>query len=403
MKKIFFDHASTTKVDQRVLDEMLPYFTEIYGNPSSHIHEFGNMAMKGLEGARERVAGLINCKPDEIIFTSGATESNNLALKGISFAYKDKGKHIIVSEVEHYSILSPLLTLRRNGFDVTYIEVDDDGLVNPDDVKKAITKDTILISIMHANSEIGTIEPIEEIGNIARENDIIFHTDAASTGGILSIDVNSMNIDLLTLSAHNIYGPKGVGALYLRNGIKLIPLLEGGFQESGYRSGTENLPGIIGFGSACKLAKEEMELRRNHLISLREKLWKGLEEKIDFIHFTGHRERRLPGHVSFWIEHLEGESLLLLLSLNGIMAASGSACSSNLKGRDERDLQASHVLRAIGVPSDICSGSITITMGKDNKEEEVDYLLEIMPGIVERLWKLSPSYSDMLKKRKEEL
>ncbi len=399
MRKVFFDHISTTPVDPRVVEAILPYFTEFYGNPSSHIHEQGQYALRAVDSAREKVAGLIGATPGEIVFTSGATESNNLAIKGIASAYKNKGKHIVVSEIEHFSVLNALLPLLNQGFEVTYVKVDEMGLLDPADVAKAIREDTILVSVMHANAEIGTIEPVEEIGRITSERGILFHCDAAASAGKIPVNVEEMKVDLLTLSAHNMYGPKGVGALYVREGVRLDPLLDGGFQERGLRAGTENVPGIVGFGRAAEIAIDEMEEDARRLSELGEALWDGLEKRVEHIHFTGHPKRRLPGHVSFWVEFAEGESLLIFLNLNGVMAASGSACSSNLKAKDEDELVASHVLKAIGVPSDICTGSITFSLGKWNTREEVDYVLDIMPGIVRRLWEISPAYADYIKSR----
>ncbi|RMG58628.1 MAG: cysteine desulfurase [Deltaproteobacteria bacterium] len=399
MRKIFFDHISTTPVDERVLEAMLPYFREYYGNPSSHIHEQGQYALRAVDGAREKVAGLIGATPDEVIFTSGATESNNLAIKGVASAYAHRGKHIVVSEIEHFSVLNALMPLMNRGFEVTYVRVDETGLVDPDEVRRAIRDDTILVSVMHANAEIGTIEPVEEIGKLTRERGVLFHCDAAATGGKIPIDVNRMNVDLLTLSAHNMYGPKGVGALYVRDGVRVDPLLDGGFQEKGLRAGTENVPGIVGFGKAAEIAIDEMDADAERLRHLGKALWDGLARRVEHIHFTGHPEKRLPGHVSFWVEFAEGESLLIFLNLNGVMAASGSACSSNLKAKDEEELVASHVLKAIGVPSDICTGSITFSLGKWNTREEVDYVIDIMPGIVKRLWDISPAYADYIRQQ----
>ncbi len=377
---------------------MQPYFEEYYGNPSSHIHEQGQYALKGVDRARALVAGLIKGTPEEIIFTSGATESNNFAIKGVARAMKRKGSHIIVSEVEHFSVLNALLPLVNEGFSVTYLNVDSHGTVDPGDLLEALRDDTILISLMHANSEIGTIEPVEEIGKIARERGICFHCDATVTVGRIPVNVQAIGADLLTLSSHNFYGPKGVGGLFVKKGTAIQPLIDGGFQESGLRAGTENVPGIVGFGEAASIALEEMEEEGEHLTHLGHHLWEGLANSIDHIHFTGHPEVRIPGHVSFWVEFAEGESLLIFLNLKGIMAASGSACSSNLKAEDEEDLIASHVLKAVGVPSDICTGSITFSMGKGNTMEEVEYVLEVMPEIVKRLWDISPSYADYLKR-----
>ncbi|MCE1245449.1 MAG: cysteine desulfurase [Firmicutes bacterium] len=401
-KMIFFDHTSTTPLDPRVLEVMLPYFKENFGNPSSHVHSLGQIALKAVDKAREQVAALISAKPSEIIFTSGATEANNLAVKGIANANKTKGRHILISQIEHYSVMNTAMFLNSQGFETEQVPVGEDGFVKLDELEKMIREDTILISIMLSNTEIGVIEPVKQAVEIAKRKNpaVIFHTDAASSAGIIPVDVNDLGVDALTLSAHNFYGPKGAAALYLREGTKLFSLFEGGFQESGYRSGTENVPAIVGMGEAARLAKEEMPERNRKIEALGKKLWNGLAEKIEYLHFTGSSENRLPGHVSFWVEFAEGESILLFLAVKGIAAASGSACSSNLRARDEDELVGSHVLAAVGVPTDICSGSITFMLGKDSTEEEVDYVLETLPPIIQRLWSMSPSYEDMLKNKK---
>lgn len=398
MGRIFFDHISTTPLDPRVFEAMTPYFLEWYGNPSSHIHDQGQAAVKAVDAARGEVAALIGAKPGEIVFTSGATEANNLAVKGAAAAHERKGRHIVVSEVEHFSVLHALLPLRNRGFEVTAVKVDGNGVVDPGDVRKAIRPDTILVSVIHANAEIGTLEPVEEIGRIARECGVLFHTDATASAGHVLLDVDRAGADLATLSAHNFYGPKGVGALFVRDGVRIESLLDGGFQEMGLRAGTENVPGIVGMGAAAAIAARETGEWEVRLRRLERRLRDGISSTVSHVHFTGHPTDRLPGHVSFWVEFAEGESLLLFLNVHGVMAASGSACSSNLKGRDEEDLVASHVLRAIGVPSDICTGSITFSMGKGNTEQEVDDVLSVLPGIVRRLWEMSPTYLDYQKK-----
>lgn len=398
MGRIFFDHISTTPLDPRVFAAMQPYFLEWYGNPSSHIHDQGQTALKAIDAARAEVAALIGAKPGEIVFTSGATESNNLAVKGAAAAHERKGRHVVVSEVEHFSVLNALLPLRNRGFEVTAVKVDGDGAVDPGDVRRAIRPDTILVSVIHANAEIGSLEPVEEVGRIARERGVLFHTDATASAGHVPLDVDRAGADLVTLSAHNFYGPKGAGALYVRDGVRIDSLLDGGFQEMGLRAGTENVPGIVGMGAAAAIAAREMGEWEVRLRRLERRLREGISSSVPHLHFTGHPTHRLPGHVSFWVEFAEGESLLLFLNVHGVMAASGSACSSNLKGRDEEDLVASHVLRAIGVPSDICTGSITFSMGKGNTEQEVDEVLSVLPGIVRRLWEMSPTYLDYQKK-----
>lgn len=399
MAHVFFDHISTTPVDPRVLDAMLPYFSEKYGNPASHIHDQGQAALRTLDAARATVSQLIHAQPAEIVFTSGATEANNLALKGAALAGSKKGRHLVVSEVEHFSVLNALLPLRAAGYEATVVHVDRDGRVDPEDVRKAIRPDTLLVSVMHANAEIGTIQPVAEIGRIARERGVLFHTDATASAGHIPLDVDAIGADLVTLSAHNFYGPKGVGALYVRKGTRLDSLLDGGFQEGGYRAGTENVPGIVGMAKAAEIAMVESAGWAERLSPLGRQLWDGLAASIPLLHFTGHPTERLPGHVSFWVEHAEGESLLLLLNMQGVMAASGSACSSNLRGHDEEDLVASTVLKAIGVPSDICTGSVTFSLGKDNSAAEVVHVLSVLPTIVSRLREMSPTWLDYQKQQ----
>ena len=396
MAKVFFDHISTTPLDPRVLEAMMPYLTEWYGNPSSHIHGQGQAALRAVDKARGEVAALIGAKPSEVAFTSGATESNNLAVLGTAEAAGPGKRHVVVSEVEHFSVMNALIPLRNAGVEVTVVPVDRDGVVDPAAVRKALRPDTALVSVMHANSEIGTIEPVEEIGRIARDAGVTFHVDAAASAGHIPLDVRGVPADLVTLSAHNFYGPKGVGALYVRKGTKVAPRSFGGFQEMGYRAGTENVAGIAGMGAAAAIATIESGAWAVHLAHLGKMLWDGIA-KIPMLHFTGHPAVRLPGHVSFWVEHVEGESLLLFLDVKGVMAASGSACSSNLRGHDEEDLVASPVLRAIGVPSDICTGSITFSLGKGNTEDEVRLALDALPPIVERLRAMSPTYLDYQK------
>ncbi len=398
MAHIFFDHISTTPLDPRVLEAMMPYLTGRYGNPSSHIHDQGQQAVKAVDAARAEVAGLVHAKPEEIVFTSGATEANNLAVKGAAEANGGKGRHLVVSEVEHFSVLNALRPLRNRGYEVTTVPADGFGRVDPDDVRRAIRPDTVLVSVMHANAEIGTVEPVGEIGRIARERGVLFHTDATASAGHIPLDVRETGADLVTLSAHHFYGPKGTGALVVREGVRIEPQIDGGFQEMGYRAGTENVPGIVGMGAAARIAGREMEEWAAHLRRLEKGLRDGIARSVEHLHFTGHPTERLPGHVSFWVEYAEGESLLLFLNVHGVMAASGSACSSNLKGRDEEDLVASHVLRAIGVPSDICTGSITFSMGKGNTVQEVDHVLSVLPGVVRKLWEMSPTYLDYQKK-----
>lgn len=394
---IYFDHAATTPVDPRVLEAMLPYFSEEFGNPSSHMHSKGVPANQAMDESRASVAKLIGAQPEEIIFTSGATESNNLAIRGYLEANPDKGKHLVISEIEHYSVINLCRKLATRGYEMTLLPVDEYGLVQPDALRKSLRDDTALVSIQHASSEIGTIQNVAELAKIAHEKGVFFHCDAAASAGNIPVDVEALGVDALTLSAHNFYGPKGSGALYVRPGNRIAEQLTGGFQERGYRSGTENVPAIVGMAKAAELAIAEMEQRGTKLRELQKRLWAGLSGKFDFLHFTGHPERRLPGHVSFWVEYIEGESLLLMLNVYGIQTASGSACSSNLRGEDEDDLAASHVLTAVGVPEEFCSGSLTVSLGKDNTADQVDYFLEVFPNVVERLLAMSPLYADKLK------
>ncbi len=391
MRKMYLDHVTSTPTDPRAVEEMLPFFTEHFGSPSSHLHAYGLRVKKAVDESRAKVADLISAKPEEIIFTFTGSESNNLALRGLALANKGKGKHIIISEIEHYSILYTARELEKEGFRVSYLKVSKDGLVDPDDVAKAISKETILVSIMHANNEIGVIEPIQEIGRITKEKGVIFHTDAVATAGIIPVNISELGVDSLSMTSQSFYGPKGIAALYLREGVDIVSILKGGAQEGGRRPGTDNVPGIVGMGKAAELARIEMKSRIEHLIPLRDKIIKELPDRIKYFHFTGHLTKRLPGHVSFWISFAEGETLVLFLNYNGIATASGSACSSP-------DLQASHVLTAIGVPPDVCHGSITVSFGKDNTMEDVDYFLDTLPKVVERCWNMSPLYEDELKK-----
>lgn len=392
MPRVYFDHAATTPIDPRVVGAMHPYFSEFFGNPSSILIEEGAEPRRALDEARAKVAGLVKAETDEIIFTGSATESNNLALKGLALARRNKGNRILFSDVEHYSIMNQADSLRSMGFEVDYVKVDPFGVVDLEDLKRKATKGTILASIMHANLEIGTIQPIRNAGQILRERDILLHSDGAGTCGLIPVDVNELLIDAMTVSAHQFYGPKGAAALYLRKGVAMRPVMQGGFQEMGLRAGTENVPALVGFGEASRLAAEEMKQRVDRLTVLGRRLWDGIEKEIDYLHFTGHPSQRLPGHVSFWIEFVEGESLLLWLNLNGIASASGSACASNVLATDEGGLKASHVLTAVGVPPEICHGSITFSLGKDNTDADVDYALSTIPSIVQNLRQMSPLY-----------
>jgi cysteine desulfurase len=380
--KLYLDYAATTPVDPRVLKAMEPYFSEKFGNTMS-LHSFGQEAKTALEESREIVADLMGAKPSEVIFTSSATESNNLALKGVAFANRKKGNHIIISSIEHSCIMESAKWLEEQGFEITRLKVDKYGLVDPEDVKKAIKKETILVSIMHANNEIGTIEPIEEIGKICKERGVYFHTDAAQSFGKIPINVNKMNIDLMTVSSHKMYGPKGAAALFVREGTKIEPILHGGGHEMGLRSSTVNVAAIVGFAEACKICKKEMEKEAKRLTKLRDKLIKGVLEKIPGSHLNGHPTKRLPNNANFWFEGVEGESIVIQLDLLGIAASTGSACSSE-------KLEPSHVLLAIGLKPEQAHGSLRLSLGRWTKEREIDYVLKVLPKVIERLRKISP-------------
>jgi cysteine desulfurase len=361
---------------------MLPYFSEYFGNPSS-IYSYGQESREAIESARSKIAGLIGARDEEIVFTGGGTEADNYALKGIAFASEKKGNHIITSAIEHHAVLETCHFLQKHGFSITYVPVDKYGLVNPDDVKKAITPKTILISVMHANNEVGTIQPLAEIGMIARENGIPLHTDAVQTAGHIPLDVNKLGVDLLSMSAHKLYGPKGVGSLYIRKGIKLTPLLHGGGQEKGRRSGTENVSGIVGFGKAAEIAHPEIEAEAARLTILRDKLIQGLLECINDTRLNGHPNKRLPNNVNISVEYIEGESMCLNLDLEGICASTGSACSSS-------SLEPSHVLLALGLRHEQAHGSLRFTLGKWTTEEDINKVLAILPRIVAKLRAMSP-------------
>jgi cysteine desulfurase len=380
-KTIYMDNSATTPVRKEVAEEMIPYLMENFGNPSS-IYDLGKTSKNAVEKARKRVADAIGAEENEIYFTSGGTESDNWAIKGITFANGNKGKHIITSSIEHHAVLHTCEWLERQGFEVTYFPVDKYGVVSPEDLKKAIRSDTILISIMLANNEIGTIQPVEEIGKITRENRVYFHTDAVQAIGHVTIDVKKMNIDLLSLSGHKFQGPKGCGALYIRRGTKIETLLHGGAQERKRRAGTENVPAIVGLGKAIELATGEIEESNKTLVEMRERLIKGLL-KIPKTHLNGHPTKRLANNVNVTFEYIEGESLLLLLNAKGIYASTGSACNSS-------SLEPSHVLTACGVPHEIVHGSLRLSLGKMNTEKDVDRVLEVLPEIVQKLRNMSP-------------
>ncbi|MEE9583121.1 MAG: cysteine desulfurase NifS, partial [Dehalococcoidales bacterium] len=377
MKRIYLDYAATTPLHPEVVKAMLPYFSDAFGNPSS-IYSYGQEARAALETARDSVAALIGARSEEVIFTGGGTEANNLALKGVAFASEAKGNHIITTPIEHHAVIETCKFLEKNGFRLTYLPVDKYGLIDPGDVKKAITGKTILISVMQANNEVGTIEPIAEIGKIAREAEVYFHSDAVQAVGHIPVDVAGLGVDLLSVSAHKLYGPKGVGALYIRKGTRLVPLLHGGGQERGWRSGTENVPGIVGFGRAVELARQEMAREAPWLGYLRDKLIKGLLEGISDTRLNGHPLRRLPNSVNISVDFVEGESMCLNLDLEGICVSTGSACSST-------SLEPSHVLLAIGLPPEQAHGSLRFTLGKWTTEDEIERVLAVLPGIVTKL------------------
>ncbi len=379
---IYFDNNATTPLDERVFKAMEFFLREHYGNPST-LYPIGIEARKAVEKARESVAKLLSAKPDEIIFTGCGTESDNMALKGVALALRDKGKHIITTTIEHHAVLNTAKYLESLGFEVTYLKVDKYGLVDPDDFRKAIRKDTILASVMLANNEIGTIEPVEELAKIAKEHDIIFHTDAVQAVGKLPVDVNKLGADLLSLSAHKIYGPKGVGALYVRKGTPIHPLLHGGHQERGMRAGTENVAGIVGLGKAAEIALAEMEDESKQLYRLRERLEKGILERIEDVVINGHPEKRLPNTLNVAFKFAEGEAIILKLASKGICASTGSACSSE-------SAEPSHVLLAIGLSPELCHCSVRFSLGKFNTEEEVDEVLEILEGVISELRSISP-------------
>lgn len=391
MNRIYMDNAATTAVSPAVVEKMLPYFTECYGNASS-IHSTGRDARKALEEARRRVAAVLNCSPNEIYFTSGGSESDNWALKGAAFANRKKGKHIITSAVEHHAILHTCEYLEKQSCEITYIPVDADGLVNPADVEAAIRPDTILISIMAANNEIGTIQPIEEIAAIAHAHGVLFHTDAVQAIGAIPVDVQKIGCDMLSLSAHKFHGPKGVGVLYIRKGVRLENFMHGGSQERGRRAATENVPGIVGLAEAITLATENLEEKNARIAALRDQLIDGLTA-LPYVRLNGHRTKRLPGNCNISVQFIEGEALLLRLDLAGIAASSGSACTSG-------SLDPSHVLLAIGLPHAIAHGSLRLSLSDTNTQEDVDYVLNTLPGIIETLRSMSPLYQDFMEEQK---
>ncbi|MBD5530608.1 MAG: cysteine desulfurase NifS [Lachnospiraceae bacterium] len=388
---IYLDNAATTQLDESVLQEMLPFMRQSYGNPSA-VYHFAEESRKAVDHAREQTAGLIGARPEEIFFTGGGTESDNWALKAAAEAYSAKGKHIITSKIEHHAVLHTCRYLEKHGYEVTYLDVDQDGKIALEQLRAAIRPDTVLISVMAANNEIGTIEPIAEIGRIAHEHGVLFHTDAVQAYGHIPLHVEEMNIDLLSASAHKLNGPKGVGILYVRKGVKLGPFLHGGAQERGKRAGTLNVPGIVGFGKAAQIAGQTMEGRTRSETALRDHLIERILSEIPHARLNGHRTDRLPNNVNFCFRFLEGESLLILLDQLGICASSGSACTSG-------SLDPSHVLLAIGLPHEIAHGSLRITLSEKTTVEEIDFVADELKKIVERLRNMSPLYEDFIKSR----
>lgn len=384
MRKVYLDNAATTALSPRVLEAMLPYFTRYYGNPSS-VHAFGREAKQGLDKARDQVAKALHCEPSEVIFTGCGTESDNTVLLGVAQRYRNKGKHIITTNVEHHAILHTCEYLEKQGYSVTYLPVDQDGLVTAEQVAAAIRPDTILVSIMFANNEVGTIMPIQEIGAVCKEKGVLFHTDAVQAVGHIPVDVQAMHIDMLSLSAHKFHGPKGVGALYCRKGIRLPSYIMGGAQERGRRAGTENVAGIVGLGAAIQLATEQLEENRAKMTALRDRLMTGIQARISEVKLNGHPTNRLPNNVNFSFKYIEGESILLMLDMNGIAASSGSACTSG-------SLDPSHVLLALGLPHEIAHGSVRLTLGDETTEEDIDYTIDVLEKTVARLRAMSPLY-----------
>ncbi|KEI97032.1 cysteine desulfurase [Clostridium botulinum A2B7 92] len=394
-KQVYMDYAATTYTKPEVLEEMLPFFTENFGNPSS-LYSFSDKTKKAVNLARERVSKALNAEKNEIFFTSGGSEADNWAIKGIAYANKKKGNHIITTKIEHHAILHTAQFLEKEGFKVTYLPVDEEGFVSIEDIKNAITDETILVSVMFANNEIGTIEPIKEIGKLCKEKNIYFHTDAVQAIGHVDIDVKDMNIDLLSMSAHKFYGPKGAGALYIKNGVKIQNLIHGGGQERGKRASTENTAGIVGLGKAIELAMENMPEENEKLSNLRGRLIRGIEERIPEIKLNGPKDmrRRLPNNVNFSFIGIEGETLLLDLDMNGIFGSTGSACAS-------ASLDPSHVLLSIGLPHETAHGSLRLSLGAKNTEEDIDYVLEVLPKIIKQRREMSPLWEDYMKNKEE--
>lgn len=392
---IYLDNAATTKVKPEVVDAMLPYFTEEFGNPSS-VYSFAAKNKTVIEKAREMIAASINAKPKEIYFTGGGSESDNMAIKGIARAYKDKGRHIITSKIEHHAVLHSLRALEKDGYEVTYLDVDEYGVVKLDELKKAIRDDTILITIMFANNEIGTIEPVKEIGQIAKEHGILFHTDAVQAYTQVPIDVKELNIDLMSASGHKINGPKGIGFIYIKSGINIEPLIDGGAQERNRRAGTENVPAIVGLKKAAELAIGNMEERIAYESELRDYLIKSIMERIPYTRLNGDRHNRLPNNTNFCFQFIEGETLLIMLDMEGICGSSGSACTSG-------SLDPSHVLKAIGLPDEIAHGSLRLTLSEETTKEDIDYVVDKLDKIVARLRQMSTMYADFIDSKTDDV
>ena len=388
---IYLDNAATTKVSDEVLNEMLPFFKENYGNPSA-IYTFAEQSRKAVDDARDKAAHLIGANSSDIYFTAGGSESDNWALKATAEFYGNKGKHIITSKIEHHAILHTCEYLEKNGFEITYLDVDGDGKISLDELEKAIRPDTILISIMTANNEIGTIEPIAEIGRIAHEHGVLFHTDAVQAYGNIPINVDEMNIDMLSASGHKLHGPKGIGILYIRKGVKIRSFIHGGAQERNRRAGTLNVPGIVGFGKAAELAERDMTKRNEDMIRVRDHLIKRITTEIPYVRLNGHETDRLPNNVNVCFRFIEGESMLILLDQLGVYASSGSACTSG-------SLDPSHVLLAIGLPHEIAHGSLRLTLSEETTIEDVDFVVDELTKIIERLRKMSPLYEDFVRKQ----
>jgi cysteine desulfurase len=398
MPIIYLDHVGATQLLPEAFEAMVPYLKEKFGNPQAR-YDLGQMSRQAVDVARGQVSSLIGAEQKEIIFTASGSESNNLAIKGVVQALARRGRHagkagtgghIITTRIEHHSVVNPIKTLESQGYDVTYLPVDTTGLVSPESVAAAVRPDTVLVSIMHANNEIGTIQPIEAIGRITQERDLIFHTDATATAGIIPLDVSQAGVDLLSFSAQQFYGPKGVGALFVRKGTRIASLIEGGIQEGGKRAGTENVAGIVGMGVAAEIAKREIGPRWKRMRLLRDRMMSGLEERIDRLHMTGHRTERLPNIVSFCIEYVEGEAIVMLLARHGVYAAAGSSCSSP-------ELRASSVILALGIPHQIAQGAVLVSLGKSTTEPEIDRFLEIFPTLVRKLRAMSPVYEEVVK------